>query len=149
MTLLPHEVQFLAAVVGGLLPLIIPGGGHPSTPWQQASAQPFPLPPLHHRPDANLAASSQIEQQAALALVHDITASALNRLADYLERNAGEQRALESCVPLATAAAQCFAGRDYGQAFNLVWQAYQAITAARLADPGVPPLQDQPKHVTH
>ena len=77
--------------------------------------------------------------QAAEHFIGDIMTEQLRTLSAYLEANAGQYAGLQNSVPIVTQAAHRFAARDYAQAFNLIWLAYRAIEAARLADPKVPP----------
>lgn len=118
----PQEIQLLAAIVATMVPIL---NRMPPAPQTQA---------------ANFAAP--VEQQAAIALVQDITAASLRKLAAYLDQHAEQHRALEPCIPMVTHAAQCFASRDFAACFGAVWQAYQAIAQACAADPAVPALPE-------
>jgi hypothetical protein len=80
-----------------------------------------------------------LDQKAAVNLVEDITADSLRLLSAYLETYAGQHQGLESCVPIATQAARCFAARDFAQTLGLIWQAYRVITALRAGNPQLPP----------
>jgi hypothetical protein len=71
--------------------------------------------------------------------VEDITADSLRMLSAYLETYAGQHQGLESCVPIVTQAARCFAARDHAQTLGLIWQAYRVITALRAGNPQLPP----------
>ena len=88
----------------------------------------------------NLAAPNpMIDHQAAVNLVEDITADSLRTLSTYLETYASQHQGLESCVPIVTQAAHCFAARDFAQTLDLIWQGYRVITALRAANPQLPP----------
>ena len=113
----PAEVQLLAAIVASMVPILT-------------------------APAPQMALDPRVEREAAAALVQDITATALCKLADYLDRHAEQHRALEACIAVATRAAQCFAAQDFATAFALAWQGYLMITAARAGDPGLPPLAE-------
>jgi hypothetical protein len=76
--------------------------------------------------------------QAAVNLVEDITASSLHTLYSYLEANLKRNSRLQDCVPVVTQAVQCFAARDFAQAFELIWQCYRLITMLRVVDPQLP-----------
>ncbi len=81
-----------------------------------------------------------LDHLAAVNFVEDITAASLRTLASYLEANSGRNAGLQSSIGIVTRAAHCFAARDFGQAFSLIWQAYHMITVLRAADPLLPPL---------
>ena len=119
----PEEVQLLAAIVAGMVPIL---GRLPSAD------------PLQSAP----AFGPMVEQEAALALVQDITAAALRRLAVYLDQHAEAHPGLGAAIGDATRAAQCFAAQDFAAAFGSVWRSYQAIAAARAADSALPPLTE-------
>ena len=133
------DIQQLVGLLGNLMPLLLrfqSQGFQPQGLEQQGLEQPFqgapgnawmPNPALDHR--------------AAENLIGDMTAGSLRALSAYLEANAGRHAALESCVPIVTQAAQRFAARDYGEAFNLIWLAYRAIETIRAADQQIPPLR--------
>jgi len=119
----PEEVQLLAAIVAGMVPILgrLPSGdAAPSAP----------------------AFGPQVEQEAALALVQDITAAALRRLALYLDLHAETHPGLGMAIADATRAAQCFAAQDFAAAFAAVWRCYQLVAVARASDPGLPPLTE-------
>jgi hypothetical protein len=160
------DTQTLIGLLGSLMPLLLQiqsqsggqilqsgawsPGSYQSGMYQTGLHQPgvaqTPGGPLNpdvsgaERPYGNLAAPSpMIDQQAAISLVEDITADSLRMLSAYLETYAGQHQGLESCVPIVTQAARCFAARDYAQTLGLIWQAYRAITALRAANPQLPP----------
>jgi hypothetical protein len=128
------DIQQLVGLLGNLMPLLLrfqsqgleqqgleqPFQGAPGNAW-------MPNPALDHR--------------AAENLIGDMTAGSLRALSAYLEANAGRHAALESCVAIVTQAAQRFAARDYGEAFNLIWLAYRVIETIRAADQQIPPLR--------
>lgn len=125
-----QDMQALVSLLGNLMPLLM-------RIQPQASGQPFQLNP------ANIMIPNPIlDQQAAVSLVEDITADSLRRLSAYLENYAPRQTGLETCVAIVTQAAQSFAMRDYAYTFDLVWQAYRVIAAARMANPQLPSLRD-------
>ena len=82
-----------------------------------------------------------LDHQAAIHLVEDITADSLRTLSTFLEAYAPQHRGLESCIPIVTQAARCFAARDHAQTLALIWQAYRVITALRAGNPQLPPLR--------
>jgi hypothetical protein len=143
----PADIQQLVGLLGSLMPLLLrfqsqplfqspvfpsPGFQSPGFPppgFQQIS--PTSLAPLH----------PALDQQAAINLTGDITASALRNLSVYLETYAPRHAGLASCLPIVTQAARSFAMRDYASAFNLIWQAYRVIALAQANDPQLPPLQ--------
>lgn len=86
-------------------------------------------------------ANPALDRQAAENFIGDIIAEQLRTLSVYLEANAGQYAGLQNCVPIVTQAAHRFAGRDYAQAFNLLWLAYRGIETIRTGDPRVPPLR--------
>jgi hypothetical protein len=86
-------------------------------------------------------ANPALDRQAAENFIGDIIAEQLRTLSAYLEANAGQYAGLQNCVPIVTQAAHRFAGRDYAQAFNLLWLAYRGIETIRTGDPRVPPLR--------
>jgi hypothetical protein len=82
-----------------------------------------------------------LDHQAATHLVEDITADSLRTLWTFLEAYAPQHRGVESCIPIVTQAARCFAARNHAQTLALIWQAYRVITALRAANPQLPPLR--------
>jgi hypothetical protein len=82
-----------------------------------------------------------LDRQASENMMGDMIAESLRALSSYLEANAKQYAGLESCIPIVTQAAHCFAGRDYAQSFNLIWMAYRTIETIRTADPRVPLLR--------
>ncbi len=79
-----------------------------------------------------------VETAAAVALVSDMGADSLRRLTAYLDAHAGKFEGLENCVPLATAAAQALAARDYARSFTLLFDIYRNIALLRSEDPKLP-----------
>lgn len=85
--------------------------------------------------------NAMLDHRAAVDLVEDLTADSLRTLSNYLETYAGRHQGLESCIPIVTQAARCFAARDYALTLGLIWQAYRLITALRIGNPQLPPLR--------
>jgi hypothetical protein len=83
----------------------------------------------------------QIDHQAAVNFVEDVTGDALRNLSAYLDTHAEQHTELATCVTVVTQAARSFAVRDYSQAFAMIWQAYRMIAAARAVNPQLPPLR--------
>jgi hypothetical protein len=79
-----------------------------------------------------------VETAAAVAFVSDMGADSLRRLTAYLDANAGKFEGLENCVPLATAAAQALAARDYARSFTMLFDIYRTIALLRCEDPKLP-----------
>jgi hypothetical protein len=129
-----HDTQTLITLLGNLMPLLMRlqtqtlGPMAPGYGFAPFSAGPMAAPPT-------------LDHQAAVGLAEDITADSLRRLSAYLEAHAERHPGLETCVPIVTQAAHCFAAHDYAQAFGLVWQAYRAIAMLRATDPQLPPLR--------
>lgn len=129
-----QDTQTLITLLGNLMPLLMRfqaqtvGPMHPGYGLAPDIAGPMGAPPM-------------LDHQAAVNLVEDITADSLRRLSTYLETNAGRHAGLDTCVPIVTQAAHCFAAHDYAQAFGLVWQAYRAIAMLRASNPQLPPLR--------
>jgi hypothetical protein len=124
----PGLYQSAAAPVSGPQPVSGPMSGRPNSDpiGNIAAGGPRPADPV-------------LDQQAAVNLVEDITADSLRLLSAYLETYAGQHQGLESCVPIVTQAARCFAARDFAQTLGLIWQAYRVITALRAGNPQLPP----------
>jgi len=122
----PQETQTLIALLGNLMPLLM-----------RLQSQPAPLAPGYGVTVPN----PMLDHQAAVNLVEDITTDSLRTLSAWLEAHAGRQPGVETCVPIVTQAAHCFAARDYAQAFALIWQAYRAIALLRANNPQLPPLR--------
>jgi hypothetical protein len=142
------DIQQLVGLLGDLMPLLqrlqsqaFPQEGFASQTFEppfQGGLQGGPGNFAFANPAlANLA----LDRQAAENFIGDIVAEKLRTLAAYLEANAGQYAGLQNCVPIVTQAAHRFAGRDYAQAFNLLWLAYRAIETIRTGDPRVPPLR--------
>src|ERR1700722_10289909 len=155
------DTQTLIGLLGNLMPLLLqiqsqsreqifqPGpwqpGFYPSGPAQPS---PHPLTPGQLNSDQSgleglfgpvAPANPLLDHQAAVELVENITADSLRMLSAYLETYAVQHQGLESCVPVVTQAARCFAARDYAQTLGLIWQAYRVITALRAGNPQLPP----------
>ena len=154
------DIQQLVGLLGNLMPLLLrlqsqvfpqqafpqqayPEGASQAFPWQAFPSQAFE--PSFQGGFGNFAipnpalANPALDRQAAENFIGDIITEQLRTLSAYLEANAGQYAGLQNSVPIVTQAAHRFAARDYAQAFNLIWLAYRAIEAARLADPKVPP----------
>ncbi len=162
------DTQTLITLLGNLMPLLLRLQASPldqSFPFGQSG----PLGPLGQLgqigPYGELGPlgppiplpNPALDQQAAVSFVEDITAESLRALSTFLEAQVGQQAGqqaghqagrqegrypgLETCVPIVTRAAQCFAMRDYAQAFGLIWQAYRVIAAVRAANPQLPPVR--------
>jgi hypothetical protein len=127
------DTQTLVALLEGLMPLLLRIQG------QSLGQQPFSFSFLD--PGYLMAQNTMLDHQAAVSLVEDITADALQRLSSYLEAHAGHHPELQSCVGAITQAAHCFAARDYAQAFALISEAYRVITVLRATNPQLPPLR--------
>lgn len=138
----PQDARLLAALLANLLPMLTNLAPEAAAGLATPSLGAWPHPPQPQFPLAPLGDNPQIAQQAAVALVQDITADCLRRLSSYLERQAGRQPALEPCIGVVTQAAQCFAVRDVSTAFSLICQAYRGIAMVRAAHPELPPVQD-------
>jgi hypothetical protein len=131
------DTQALIALLSSLMPLL---------QRMQIQIGAMPAPPFTHTQSnfapANLFIQNPlIDQQAAVAFIEDITADTLRNLSGYLEAHAEQHGELERCVGLVTQAARCFAAREYAQAFELIWQAYRVVAAARAANPQLPPVR--------
>ncbi|TMJ16774.1 MAG: hypothetical protein E6G93_15375 [Alphaproteobacteria bacterium] len=145
------DIQQLVGLLGNLMPLLLrlqsqvfPQQVFPQQAFQEAFAsQAFPsqaFEPSFQSGFGNFAIPNPaLDRQAAENFIGDIITEQLRTLSAYLEANAGQYAGLQNSVPIVTQAAHRFAARDYAQAFNLIWLAYRAIEAARLADPKVPP----------
>src|SRR5437868_3587199 len=146
------DIQQLVGLLGNLMPLLLrlqsqafPQEAFPSQgfPSQAFPSQAFPsqaFEPSFQGGLGNFALPNPaLDRQAAENFIGDIITEQLRTLSAYLEANAGQYAGLQNSVPIVTQAAHRFAARDYAQAFNLIWLAYRAIEAARLADPKVPP----------
>ena len=125
-----HETQNLIAQLTSLMPVLLRLHGQLSPP----SAP-------QHTPAGLMIQNPMLDHQAAVNLVEDVTASSLRTLSSYLEANLERNAGLQGCVPLVTQAAQCFAARDFAQAFELIWQSYRLITMLRVADPQLPSVR--------
>jgi len=138
------DIQQLVGLLGNLMPLLLrfqsqgfqPQGFQSQGFQSQGLEQPF-----QGAPGNAVMPNPALDHRAAENLIGDITAGSLRALSAYLEANAGRHAALESCVPIVTQAAQRFAARDYGEAFNLIWLAYRVIETIRAADQQIPPLR--------
>jgi hypothetical protein len=125
-----QETQQLIAQLTSLMPVLLRLQGQ----FTQPSAPQF-------APVGFMIQNQMLDYQAAVNLVEDITASSLRTLSSYLEANLERNTGLQGCVAIVTQAAQCFAARDFAQAFDLIWQAYRQITMLRVADPQLPPVR--------
>jgi hypothetical protein len=125
------NTQTLIALLGSLMPLLMRLQSSPlDQPFQHTQfGAPIPAP------------NPALDQQAAVSFVEDITADSLRALSTFLETQGGRYAGLETCVPIVTRAAQCFAARDYAQAFGLIWEAYRVIAAVRAGNPQLPPVR--------
>jgi hypothetical protein len=121
-----QDTQKLIALLSNMMPLLL---RMQSQAFEQTS--PFVSPGL-------VLEDPVLDQQAAANLVEDMTADLLRTLSAYLDNYAEQYPALNNCVSLVTRAADCFAARDHGQSFGLIWQAYRLITALRASNPQVP-----------
>ena len=141
------DIQQLVGLLGSLMPLLLRLQSQvfpqQAFPQQAFPSQAFPsqaFEPSLQGGFGNFAAPNPaLDRQAAENFIGDIITEQLRLLSAYLEANAGQYAGLQNSVPIVTQAAHRFAARDYAQAFNLIWLAYRAIEAARLADPKVPP----------
>jgi hypothetical protein len=125
------DTQTLVTLLGNLMPLLLRLQSQNPNPMFQLGPFGAPMP----------APNPALDQQAAVNFVEDVTAESLRALSIYLETHAGRYAGLETCVPIVTRSAQCFAARDYAQAFGLIWQAYRVIAAVRAANPQLPPVR--------
>ncbi len=129
----PPDAQRLVALLGSLVPLLLSVQAATSAPVGPFAAQAPQFP-------ASMSQDPMIDHEAAVTFVQDMAADSLRTLSSYMEANAGRHGGLDSCVATVTQAARCYAARDYGQAFALIWQVYRQVTALRHADPQLPPL---------
>ena len=134
----PHipDTQTLITLLGSLMPLLMRLQATPIEPSLQ-----FGQNPVDAGPFGAATPNPALVHQAAISFVEDITADSLRALSTFLEAQEGRYAGLETCVPIVTRAAQCFAMRDYAQAFSLIWQAYRVIAAVRAANPQLPPVR--------
>ncbi len=133
------DTQQLVTLLGNLLPLLMRLQPQALGPSFAPNAGPLPGPMGIPGPIG--IADPALDHQAAVNLIENITADSLRALSTYLESNARNHAALESCVPIVTQAAQNFAVRDYAQAFNQIWESYRLITMIRAFNPQLPPLR--------
>ncbi len=133
------DTQQLVALLGNLLPLLMRLQPQTLGPSFGPNMGPFPGP--IGMPGPIGIADPALDHQAAVNLIENITADSLRALSTYLETNARNHAALESCVPIVTQAAQSFAARDYAQAFNQIWETYRLIAMVRAFNPQLPPLR--------
>ena len=151
------DIQQLVGLLGNLMPLLqrLQSQAFPQQAFPQEgfASQTFE-PPFQGGPQGGLQgglgnfalanpalANAALDRQAAENFIGGIIAEQLRTLSAYLEANAGQYAGLQNCVPIVTQAAHRFAGRDYAQAFNLLWLAYRGIETIRTGDPRVPPLR--------
>jgi hypothetical protein len=125
----PSDIQQLVALLGNLMPLLM-----------RFQAQSFEQP-FQTMPGSVPMPNPLLDRQAAENMMGDMIAESLRSLSIFLEANAAQHVGLENCVPIVTQAAHGFGARDYGQAFDLIWQAYRTIEIVRAADPRVPLLR--------
>jgi hypothetical protein len=155
------DTQTVIGLLGSLMPLLLQiqlqsrdqmylPSPMPIGPLPMGSMPPGPAPTGQPASDqaglgyplGNIAPfNPMLDHQAATHLVEDITADSLRTLSTFLEAYAPQHRGLESCIPIVTQAARCFAARNHAQTFALIWQAYRVITALRAANPQLPPLR--------
>ena len=155
------DTQTVIGLLGSLMPLLLqiqlqsrdqmyPPSPMPIGPLPMGSMPPGAVPTGQPGSDqaglgyplGNIAPfNPMLDHQAAIHLVEDITADSLRTLSTFLEAYAPQHRGLESCIPIVTQAARCFAARDQAQTLALIWQAYRVITALRAANPQLPPLR--------
>jgi hypothetical protein len=132
------QTQTLITLLSSLMPLLQRmqaqmGAPFGLDPWSSGQPGQHPGHPAMQNP--------LIDQQAAVSFVEDITADALRNLSTYLEAHAEHNGELDRAVAAVTHAARSFAARDYNGAFELIWQGYRAIAAARAVNPQLPPLR--------
>jgi hypothetical protein len=125
----PSDIQQLVGLLGSLMPLLLRLQSQGFEQPLQTMPGPLPIP------------NAVLDRQASENMMGDMIAESLRALSSYLEANAKQYAGLESCIPIVTQAAHCFAGRDYAQSFNLIWMAYRTIETIRTADPRVPLLR--------
>jgi hypothetical protein len=154
------DTQTVIGLLGSLMPLLLQIQLQSRDQMYQPSPMPIgPLPmgpmspgPVPGQPGSDQAGlgyplgniapfNPMLDHQAAIHLVEDITGDSLRTLSTFLEAYAPQHRGLESCIPIVTQAARCFAARNHAQTLALIWQAYRVITALRAADPQLPPLR--------
>lgn len=124
-----QDTHKLIAQLTSLMPLLLRLHGQFSPPSPQSA------------PGGFMAPNPTLDHHAAVNLVEDITAGSLRTLSTYLEANFERNAGLQGCVTIITQAAQCYAARDFAQAFELIWQVYRVITMLRAADPQLPPVR--------
>ncbi|VIO78772.1 hypothetical protein CI1B_74460 [Bradyrhizobium ivorense] len=122
----PTDIQQLVVLLGNLMPLLMRMQSQGFEQPDQTVPRDFPIP------------GPVLDRQASENMIGDMIAESLRSLSTYLEANAVQHAGLENSVAIVTQAAHAFAGRDYAQAFNLIWVAYRAIEAVRAADPRLP-----------
>ena len=143
----PPDIQQLVGLLGNLMPLLLrfqsqafqPQAFQPQGPLQQIFEPQAFEQPFQGGPGNFTIPNPALDRQAAENFIADIIAEQLRSLSIYLEANAAQYAGLESSVPIVTQAAHRFAGRDFAQAFNLIWLAHRTIETIRAADPRVPP----------
>lgn len=125
-----QDTQTLITLLGNLMPILARMQSQATGPAFQSGLLGFPP------------TNATLDQQAAVALVEDILADCLRNLQTYLDTHATQYSGLEACGPLVTQATQCYTGREYGQAFNLIHQVYRSIAALRSINPQLPQLRN-------
>jgi hypothetical protein len=133
-----QDTQNLIAQLTSLMPVLL---------RLQGQISPAPAPYLDRA--GFMSQSPALDHQAAVNLVEDIVASSLRTLSSYLEANRERNGGLQGCVPIVTQAVQCFAARDFAQAFDLIWRVYRLITRLRVTDPQLPPVRAAEAVGTH
>src|ERR1700730_14821991 len=118
------DTRTLVDLLQGLMPLLL----------HMQRSPPLGQLPFQLEPGNIVVSNAMLDHQAAVNLAEDITADALRTLATYLETHAGQHAELQSCVGIVTAAAHCFAARNYAQSFDLIWQAYRMIATLRASN---------------
>jgi len=93
---------------------------------------PFTALPASPLPGAN------VELQAMNSLMQDITAAAIRKVYDYLDKHSQQYRQLENCIPLVKQAVDSFRAGNYTQAFAQVFQAYRFLMLLRTNLPDLP-----------
>jgi hypothetical protein len=129
------DTQTLIVLLGSLMPLL-------QRMQVQMATMPLLSPDQRAWSQGNFGVqNSLIDHQAAVSFVEDVTTDALRNLSAYLETHAEQRSELAPCLAVVTQAERSLAVRDYANAFELIWQAYRLVAAARLANPQLPPVR--------
>ena len=138
-----QDLQQLVGLLGNLMPLLLrlQSQAFPQQAFPQEAYPSQAFDPSLQGGAGFATPNPALDRQASENFISDIIAEQLRTFSAYLEANAGQYAGLQNCVPIVTQAAHRFAGRDYAQAFNLLWLAYRAIETIRTGDPRVPPLR--------